>query len=428
MNKVTRSFVIVAMILFLNVEISSLSAKTPFPDQWLIINNVNVIDGTGSKSKLKKKLYIHNERFVKSNRSKTGDIVSYLDLNNRTIIPGLIDGHVHMSGGNNYIQKAKTRFNRLVSGGVIGVRDMAGDTRSLNGLSRAVIDGDFDGPLVRYAAIFGGKGFFKDKRVIHGSRGYVPGSAPWGQEITSVTNIPLAIAKAKGTGSTAVKLYANLNKQLVNQLTLEAHAQQMKVWTHATIFPAKPSDIVDAGSDVISHAMYLIWEAVDDIGNSYTVRAKGPFDKIPFDHPKIVKVLKQMAEKQILLDETLFINFEDENKARGQWAYDVTRLAHKLGVPLVAGTDGMLPNNKPEGLPNIHFEMELLVTKAGLSPLQAIKTATLNGAKSMGIEKNYGTIENGKVANFIVLAKSPENDITNTKQIDLVFKNGKLWQ
>ncbi|GAG77552.1 unnamed protein product, partial [marine sediment metagenome] len=53
---------------------------------------------------------------------------------------------------------------------------------------------------------------------------------------------------------------------------------------------------------------------------------------------------------------------------------------------------------------------------------------TLNGARSMGIDKHYGSIEADKVANFVVLNANPEKDIVNTKEIYMVFKDGKPWQ
>jgi imidazolonepropionase-like amidohydrolase len=419
-------FVLAVFLISIGMAFSVL-AEESLPDEWLIIDNAQVIDGLGNAPVNGKTLYIHNGRFVASDKSKKGDMVSHLDVTGKTIIPGLIDGHVHMSGGNHFADRARDNFNRLIRGGVTGVRDMAGDTRALTGISRSIIDGDVKAPVFRYSTILAGPGFFKDPRAISNARGYKIGTAPYGQAITKETNLPLAVALAKGTGAAAIKIYANMESDLASALIKTAHDQDMLVYVHATLFPAKPSDLVNAGADVLSHSMYLIWEAVNDIGDSYTVRAQGPFDSVPFNHPKIVSLLKLMAEKNTLLDETLYLNFEDENAARGQWAYDITRLAHELGVPLVAGTDGMFPRD-PKELPNIHLEMELLVTKSGLTPLEAIKAATYNGARSMAIENDYGSIEPGKIADFIVLNESPEKEILNTREIFMVFKDGKHYQ
>jgi imidazolonepropionase-like amidohydrolase len=70
-----------------------------------------------------------------------------------------------------------------------------------------------------------------------------------------------------------------------------------------------------------------------------------------------------------------------------------------------------------------HMELALMV-KAGLTPLEAITVATRNGAELLRIADQYGTLEPGKKANFIVLEKDPSQDIRNTRTIQAVWKNG----
>lgn len=68
--------------------------------------------------------------------------------------------------------------------------------------------------------------------------------------------------------------------------------------------------------------------------------------------------------------------------------------------------------------------MELLVTKCGLTPIEAITTATRNGATVLGIEKSYGTIAKGKIADLVILSDNPSIDIRNTTKIVYVVKGG----
>lgn len=91
------------------------------------------------------------------------------------------------------------------------------------------------------------------------------------------------------------------------------------------------------------------------------------------------------------------------------------------GIPIALGTDSGLPGNFP-GLWE-HREMELLV-RAGLTPMEVIRAATVNGAKFLGIEKRYGTIAAGKAADFIVLDADPLSNIINTRKISAVWMNG----
>ncbi len=68
--------------------------------------------------------------------------------------------------------------------------------------------------------------------------------------------------------------------------------------------------------------------------------------------------------------------------------------------------------------------MELMV-KAGLTPMQAIQAATINGARFLGLEDQYGTLEPGKIADLIILSADPLEDIRNTRNIDEVWMNGE---
>jgi tetratricopeptide (TPR) repeat protein len=96
----------------------------------------------------------------------------------------------------------------------------------------------------------------------------------------------------------------------------------------------------------------------------------------------------------------------------------------KAGVGILAGTDTSNAFCMP-GF-SLHDELGFLV-RAGLTPLQALQTATLNAARFLGIEKDFGTIEKGKVADLILLEANPLDDIANTKRIASVIYGGKLF-
>ena len=97
-------------------------------------------------------------------------------------------------------------------------------------------------------------------------------------------------------------------------------------------------------------------------------------------------------------------------------------LLYRRGAILTVGTDMMNPWMTP-GVA-FHREMQLLF-KAGLSPAEVLVAATRNGAIAMGIEDQVGTIEEGKVANLVVLSADPTVDIENTRHIESVYLRGK---
>jgi imidazolonepropionase-like amidohydrolase len=96
---------------------------------------------------------------------------------------------------------------------------------------------------------------------------------------------------------------------------------------------------------------------------------------------------------------------------------------HNAGVPLLAGTD--LGNPFVYAGSSLHDELGLLA-QAGLTPFEALKAATVNPAKYLGLEKSLGTIEKGKFADLILLDANPLIDISNTRKINAVVVNGYL--
>jgi imidazolonepropionase-like amidohydrolase len=112
----------------------------------------------------------------------------------------------------------------------------------------------------------------------------------------------------------------------------------------------------------------------------------------------------------------------DDRKMLYQRKLAIVGLMQRTGVRLLAGTDAPNPYVYP-GF-SLHEELELLV-KAGLSPLEALQTATINPTKFLGREKEFGTVEGAKFADLVLLDANPLADITNTQRIAAVVANGR---
>ncbi len=103
----------------------------------------------------------------------------------------------------------------------------------------------------------------------------------------------------------------------------------------------------------------------------------------------------------------------------------LVRDMHKAGVPLLAGTDVSGFNPVLAGF-GLHDELALLV-ECGLTPMEALQTATVNPAKYFGLENEFGTIEEGKAADLVLLDADPLKDIHNTQKVRSVVMRGHFF-
>jgi imidazolonepropionase-like amidohydrolase len=431
-----KSMISVALLL---LAIAAQASASP-----LLLTHATVIDGTGAPARADTTIVLDAktiQAIYPSGSQPAPKGARVQDLRGRYVIPGLIDAHVHITDVEPDIAHYQTFLKALLLGGVTGIRDMAGDDRLLGYLAQKSNSDAFAAPDIFYVALMAGPSFFaEDKRAQASAAEAPPGFAPWMRAISAQTDLPLAIAEAKGTGATAIKIYANLPANLVLAIAAEAHRQGLRVWTHATIFPAKPSDAVAAGADTISHSAYLVWEAAPQVPDDYGVRARGDFAHIRPDAPQILALLDAMHQHGTILDATLNV-FRDEAQHHPEkvgggiapWSYAVTRLAHEHGVLIDVGTDGAgLPykSNDPDlnALPDVHAEMALLVEHCGFTPLEAIRAATQTSAAAAGQSATRGTITEGMRADLVVLTADPTVDIRNTRKIAFVVKNGTMYR
>lgn len=411
----------------------------------LLLTHATVIDGTGARALPDTTIEIDGKTISSiypSGSQRHPKSARIQDLRGRYVIPGLIDAHVHITDVEPDIAHYRTFLHALMLGGVTGIRDMAGNDRLLGYLAQQTNTDAIPGPDIFYTALMAGPSFFaKDDRVEASAPGEKAGATAWMRAVDATTDLPQAIAEAKGTGATGIKIYANLPADLVTQITTEAHRQGLRVWTHATIFPAKPSDAVAAGADTISHSPYLVWEGSPGVPDDYGARTHGDFTHIPPDAPQILALFDTMKQKGTILDATLHVfQFVAGHRAKDvsagilPWSYAVTRVAHDHGVAIDTGTDSEGFDDGADGRPNlkamplVHAEMALLVWHCGFAPTEAIHAATQVGAMALGQSATRGTIAPGMRADLVVLTADPTVDIHNTTKIAFVIKDGTMYR
>ena len=395
----------------------------------VVLAGATLIDGTGRPARPNQSVLIEGERiaaiFPAGSRPVPAGATVY-DLTGRYVIPGLIDTHVHVAtdpSGEDSRSRTERRLRGALLGGVTAVRDIAGDVRALGSLQRDAQLGEIASPDIYYAALFAGPPFFTDPRTHDAARGLVPGQVPWMRAITDTTDLRQAVAEARGTGATAIKLYAALDGSLTRRITTEGHRQGLLVWAHAALRPARPIEVVAAGVDAVSHAS-LAALAMDSVrrARARSARADEPLD---LEDPGLDSLFTAMVRRRTIFEPTLLVFADDPALLRLAGA--VTNAAHRRGVTIIAGTDTLgSADADSTALPNLHRELELLVRLGGLSPAGALVSATRDAAAAVGAARVRGTVEVGKLADMVVLRDDPLRDIRHTRSVHMVMKRGRV--
>jgi len=346
------------------------------------------------------------------------------DLEGCFVIPGLIEGHTHIS------PIPEKSLTMALKRGVTSLRDMAGDGEYLKLLQDAVNSGDLLGPDIYFSALMGGSELIlNDSRVkISTPPNYHLGDAPWMRLVDDNSDIPQIIKDAKDCGATGIKIYAYLPIALVKKLSDEANIQGLKVWAHWEVYPATAEEVVNTNVEVVSHIYFLFTPPDWNYKEGSKVLNAANLNVVRNE-----KLFATMRTNNIYLDPTIvvaremFSSFTDRNQVDelNNAIYKTVEAAYESGVKIIAGTDIFLPKNESDKLP-LHEEIEILVTHAGLSPIDAIRAATIYNAEMLGIENTHGTIGIGMVANLVVLDENPLNNIYNIEKVNFVIKNGRI--
>ncbi len=348
-----------------------------------------------------------------------------IPLDGQTLLPGFIDAHIHicMDGSPDPVAagltesptittlKAAESARRTLMAGVTTVRDMGGKDGIDFGLRQAIDSGLIPGP----------------RMLISGRLICMTGGHGWqvGLEANGPDEVRKAAREQIKAGVDIVKLMATggvltpavepgseqLTEEELRAGVEEAHKAGKKTATHA-MGTRGIQNALRAGIDSIEHGVYLDDETVSmmmerniplipTISALYNIETKGTEAGIPaFAVEKTLKVKPFHIES--------------------------IRMAREAGVLVAAGTDAGTPFNlHGENL----GEIKLLVDYGGFSPMGAIMAGTCIAARVLGLEKELGTVEEGKVADLVLVEGNPLDNIDvllNQESICLVMQGGKI--
>lgn len=381
--------------------------KTHLMDGAVVVNAEGVIQDVGLKAEMTAKY-------------PSEEVKDYGDV---TLLPGLCDMHVHF--GYYYSQPDQGAFDDFMiayyaqeqaklalSLGITTVRDLSSPHN-----------------LCKQLQLAGEKGWVKVPRIIHsdagmcmtGGHGYDDGI----EQVDGEWEIRKEIRKQLRDGADWVKIltsgrvsFPEFTQEELNAAVDESYRVGVKCAVHAGLQPALQMAI-DAGFDTIEHGTFLTYEQVQQMAangqawvptmTAYTVLYEFCKEKLEAGYNKSDRIAAK-AMKDMAFFEPAYNAYKDNFKK----FYDT-------GVTVCTGSDMVLYDAPP--LP-INREMELMV-EYGITPIQAIETATSNPAKVLGLADTIGQLKAGLLADMIVVKGNVAEDITAVNDLVDVYMSGE---
>jgi imidazolonepropionase-like amidohydrolase len=359
-----------------------------------------------------------------------GANVRHVDLGQRTILPGLIDMHVHLDGvaeigGLQYLEYpdrfwsvvAVRNARSMLDVGFTTVRNVGSDDLNDVGLAAAIEAGYAVGPRIIPAAYaLGATGGHCDETFLppslyEPSPGIGNGPDQLRVRVREIRRMGAQVIKVCATGGVFSRNTEPGQQQLTEEelraIADEAHMWGMQVAAHAH-GAAGIRAAINAGIDTIEHA-----SLVDAEGIRLAARRERPvwfsMDIYNTDYTQAEGARNGVAEDNLRKDREI-----------GQTQRDNFRAAIRAGVQMVFGSDaGVMPHHLA---PN---QFRVMV-EYGMTPLQAIQAATRNAALALGRERDVGAIAVGRYADIIAVDGDPLRDIRELESVDAVVRNGVL--
>ncbi|MGL5682051.1 MAG: amidohydrolase family protein [Marinifilaceae bacterium] len=411
--------VFVLVLFFLSVALTGQSKN-------ILLKNGNVVNVKSGEILRQTDILIANEKIINVGKSirynkRNTHIV---DLTNKYVIPGLIDAHVHMGNDpNEEYGSNKLNCDYMLRHGITSVRDGGGDARILKKLKDSIDAGIYVGPNIYYSAFLGGSSYFKDNdRESIMTKDWPSQYAPWMQQILPESNLDSVMTVIKQWGITGIKIYGGFDYAMVEKMVNCANKHGLETWGHATLMPAKPSEMAKAGVKVLSHAYLLEWEQIDELKDDMMACYGLYYNKLNHEDLHMDSFIALMKKNDLIFDPTLYLC-----KQNGMdWSFEVVRKLNAAGVRICAGTDYI--NDVSRNNPYLIDELGIYVNNCGLTLLQALQAATINGADVLGLSKQKGVIKKGYDADLVVLDDNPLKTLEALSKINTVIKGGIILE
>ena len=430
----------------------------------LLIRHATVVDVAGGRTLADQAVAVEGDtiRAVGPDRTLSGKFkrARQVDARGKFVMPGLWDMHVHFGGGPELTEENRALLPLYVANGVTTVRDAAADLAPLVlDMRAAVAERRLLGPTI-----------FTSGPKLEGYKPLWKGTI----EVGTPAEVDAALDRLQAMKVDFVKITDNtLKPDIFLYAVGEAKRRGLKTSAH-TPYALTIRKAVDAGLSSIEHVDYLIKAGSPreaEIGAAFAAgqitygEASDAFTD-SFDAAYAAGVYRQLARGGVSVTPTLnmgrilaYLDREDHSKDAGlsyigpglRKTYDwrVERAAKatpqqvaerhkeyelsvrvlpmlvKAGIPIMAGTDAGYLNSFNYPGWGLHDELDRYV-EAGLTPQQALTTATITGPRFLGRAGRYGSVSAGKAADLLILNANPLRSIKATRAINAVVLHGRL--
>lgn len=439
-------------LLLILILLSACSSKQE-PEFDLIISNVNIIDGTGSKIKSGQNVYIKENLIHSINSSEIVQTKNIIDGSGKYLIPGLFDCHAHTSDYEN-------DFPKFIHFGVTSIFCPGGSKTTNDYFAKMRKLGEQDSlpsPRVFHTS----QHFTMEGR--HPVKTYPQGSWIEGETVfylrdtlqietlvAQVSKFPIAGIKLTIEEGPTPPFVERIPQVFVNKVVKEAKKNGTEVFAHVSdnteLSMALKADIKNiihyTGIDLdferdkqMIDSIYqndISWVTTMMIDKSLIyalypewieqIEKMNLFDSTDVSRLKDPSSIERAKQFCVMLEN--YFGIENPNFENIIIPYiEEIKVLNENGVNMVLGTDTgntfIFPGY------SLHEEMQMMEL-GGIKPLQIIKMSTHNAAKMLKILDTHGTIEEGKFADLVVLDKNPLDSIMNTLSINIIVKNGKI--
>ncbi len=342
-----------------------------------------------------------------------------VDISGHTVIPGLVDSHAHGAMSNEQLQPRRNWMQYAnLAFGVTTIQDPSNDNRAIFSAAE----------LQRTGAVLAPR-IYSTGRILYGA--LAPGATA---KIDKYEDALFHVRRQQEQGAISVKSYNYLAREQRQQVLEAARELGMIVLPEGGMrFEQNLTQIVD-GHTGIEHSLSVkrvyqdirqLWSQTDVVYSPTFGVAYGGLmgEEYWYDRTRVWEDehLKGFVPKSVLYPRSIRRARAPDEHYNHIFVAEGARALNELGVPVVIGAHGQLA-----GLA-AHWEMWMM-EQGGFSPFEAIRGATIDGAKYFGMDTEIGSIEPGKLADLVVIAGNPLDNIRESRNVVWTMLAGRLYE